>query len=55
CPVEHADVIKKGNSFVGIVTFSSEEKVKEAVLTYDNFTWEGKEIKVFRAGIYSII
>jgi len=50
CPVEHADVVKRGNSTVGILTFSSEEKVNEIVITYDNFSWEGKEIKVFRAG-----
>jgi len=50
CLVEHADVVKKGNTTVGIVTFSSEEKVNEAILTYDNFHWEGKEIKVYRAG-----
>jgi len=48
--VEHADVVKRGNSTVGIVTFFSEEKVEEAILTYDNFNWEGKEIKVYRAG-----
>jgi len=52
CLVEHADVIKKGNTAVGYVTFSSEEKVNEAILTYDNFSWEGKEIKVYRAGKY---
>ncbi|KAG4103593.1 hypothetical protein H8356DRAFT_1643200 [Neocallimastix lanati (nom. inval.)] len=50
CPVEHADVVKKGNSTIGYVTFSSEDKVNEALLTYDNFTWEGKEIKVYKAG-----
>jgi RNA recognition motif-containing protein len=50
CPVEHADIVKKGSSIVGIVTFSSEDKVEEAVITYDNFSWEGKEIRVYRAG-----
>ncbi|ORX79511.1 hypothetical protein BCR32DRAFT_281356 [Anaeromyces robustus] len=50
CSVEHADVVKRGNSTVGIVTFSSEDVVKEAILTYDNYNWEGKEIKVYKAG-----
>jgi len=50
CSVEHADVVKRGNSTVGIVTFSSEDVVNEAILTYDNYNWEGKEIKVYKAG-----
>jgi len=50
CPVEHADVKKKGNSTVGIVTFATEEMVNEAIMYYDNFKWKGKDIRVYKAG-----
>jgi len=50
CPVDHADVVKKGNSAVGYVTFANEDMVKEAIITYDNFNWKGKDIRVYKAG-----
>ena len=51
CPVDHADVVKKGNSAVGYVTFANEDMVKEAIITYDNFNWKGKDIRVYKAGM----
>lgn len=51
--VERADVTKKGNNVIGTIVYATEEGASEAVTTYDNFKYEGKELKVCLADDYN--